>query len=142
MKIGKNFTKVPNEWVYDPNLTSGEFRTLVALLSFGFADNPSFPSQQTVADKIGKTARTICAHVKTLRKKGYLMAKRRGFNKSNQYNFLSVRKKSSHMRGKNLPHNNTSNKTNNNISINAGDKRKGMQHIREVLGYGERKLPK
>jgi len=134
MNVGKNsnFTQIPNELIYDPNVTPSEFRVCAALLSFGYGANPIFPSQALVSKKIGVSDRTVRYKISSLKKKGYLTYNRRGFNKSNQYNFLSNRKEASFIRGTNFPPKNTSNNTNNKF-INEEGTRRGMQHIREIM---------
>lgn len=131
MRIEKNYTKVPNEYLYDPDLTASEFRVLTALLSFGWENNPSFPSQEIVSEKLGISPRAIRYTIKKLSDKGYISFKRRGFNKSNEYTFLTLGKSPSSDMGSALPANNTIKKTMKNI--NEEDRSIGMKSIRETL---------
>lgn len=130
-----NFTKVPNEYIRDPQITSAEFRVLVSILSYGYGNNPSFPSQNIVSQDIGLSTRAIRYSLKSLSKKGYISYKRRGFNKSNVYDFLRVGKDISPITGNPFPPNKTNNKTNNNIykEVDVKAKMAGMTVIKDIL---------
>lgn len=131
MSIKRNYTKVPNEFIYDPELTAAEFRVLTAFLSFSWGDNASFPTQETVSRRIGVSTRAIRYSLEKLSKKGYVVYEKRGFNKSNQYNFPTLGKDSSQIKGSPLPDNKTINNINNNL--NEEETRKGMESIMETL---------
>ncbi|KKS62596.1 MAG: hypothetical protein UV28_C0008G0016 [Candidatus Collierbacteria bacterium GW2011_GWE2_42_48] len=131
MSIKSNYTKIPNNYIYDPELTASEFRVLAAFLSFSWGNNASFPTQDTVSKRIGVSTRAIRYSLETLSKKGYIDYKRRGFNKSNQYNFPTLGKDSSQIKGSPLPANKTINNTSN--YLNEEETSKGMESIRETL---------
>jgi len=146
MKIEKDYTKLPNKYIFDSNISHAEFRVLAAIMSFGYGNNPSFPSQNRLSDRLGISTRTIRAHTASLKEKGFLKFKRRGFNKSNIYNFpqsgntTSSREHKSHPTRKvvkyppikegRVPHNNTINKTTNN---SYKEEREGMESLRDTL---------
>lgn len=130
-----NYTKVPNEYIRDPSITSSEFRVLVSILSYGYGNHPSFPSQDTIAQDIGLTTRAIRYNLKSLIKKGLISYKRRGFNKSNVYNFPRVGKDISSITGDSFPPKKTNNKTNNNVykETEVETKTVGMTTIKNIL---------
>lgn len=81
----KNFTQIPNNWIADINLTDAEFRTLIALRSYDYGFEEIFPAQSTIALMRSKSVRTIQGHIQKLKENGYLLCKRRGFSKTNDY---------------------------------------------------------
>lgn len=138
MILNENFTMVPNSIIRNPKITNAEFRIYVTFSSYGYGDNDSFVSQKLVANVLGITTRAIRYSLKSLKNKCYIGYKRRGFNKSNVYSFPTDRKDISSDSGKQLPHNNTNNKTSNNY-INEEETRKGLQHISELMGWNKHK---
>lgn len=131
MSINKNYTKIPNEIIYDSKITSAEFRTYVAFLSFGWGNNAIYPSQATVAKRIGLTDRAVRNHLKSLKEKGYVIYKRRGFNMSNVYNFLTERNNPSSIVGTTTPDKQTSNKTINNHNMEISSKK--LESIKDII---------
>lgn len=132
---------IPNSLIRDENLPSPLFRTLVAIMSYGYGNNKAFPSQESVAKAIGKTRETVNRQVQELTKLGYLKKKRRGYSLSNEYDFycdenitneeMASDRKSTPSVTKTSPHslqndhtNNTNNKTKNN---------KGLESLREKM---------
>lgn len=138
MIINKDFTMIPNNIIRNPKITNAEFRIYVAFKSYGYGDNDSFPSQKTVAEALGITTRALRYSLKSLKDKCRINYKRRGFNKSNVYSFPTGRKDTSSQNGIQLPHNNTKNNTSNNY-INEEETRKGLQQIRDLMGWNKQK---
>ena len=66
------WAKVPKSIIEDNNLTDGEFRTLVSLMSF----RVFYGSQSTLADKLGKSRSSIISHFTSLEKKRRIEIKR------------------------------------------------------------------
>lgn len=128
MKKEGKFTQIPNNLILSCNLTNSEFRTLAILLSYKFTNNTKvFPSQSSIAAFTGCSPRSIRNHMKSLKDKGFLKYERRGFNKTNEYIFLSDGKEYSSIKGKEFPPNNTKNKNtknNNRKDISYEDKEK------------------
>lgn len=91
MKLKKDFTQIPNILIKDPIVSDGAFRTYVLLYSFKYAeDGKVFPSQKKLAFQRDTSIKTINNHLKELKKVGLINWRRRGFNMSNQYNFVNI----------------------------------------------------
>jgi DNA-binding transcriptional MocR family regulator len=88
----KNFSQIPNAMIRDPQISDGAFRTLLVLITFRYRSNNVFPSQQTIAKHRGKSKKTIINHLKTLKLKGLIDYKKRGYSASNQYFFIGEEK--------------------------------------------------
>ena len=83
----KNFTQIPNEVVFNTEVSDGAFRTYVALKSFKYGQGQVFPSERTISKQRNKTTRTIINHIKELKLSGLISYKKRGFSASNSYKF-------------------------------------------------------
>ncbi|MFZ3301392.1 MAG: helix-turn-helix domain-containing protein [Microgenomates group bacterium] len=125
LKMGnlhKNFTQIPNEIILDKSLPDSEFRMYVLLKSYKYGDNGNvFPSQATLARARGKSRESVNKQIQSLRNKGYIDYKRRGYSQSNLYhficeeNFTTNENKSYHHKLQNVHTNKTvSNNTENN----------------------------
>lgn len=83
----KNFTQIPNMLIKNPQLSDSLFRTYTALRSYAYGKNKAFPSQQRLADDIGKTRETVNRHISELTKSGLVKKNKRGYSMSNEYDF-------------------------------------------------------
>lgn len=83
----KNFTQIPNMVIKSKKLPDNLFRTYAALRSYAFGKNKAFPSQQTLANDLGKTRETINRHIVELTALGFISKRKRGYSLSNEYDF-------------------------------------------------------
>lgn len=141
----KGFTQIENTLITDKKLTDGEFRTYLLLRSYKFTrETMVYPSEAVLAARRGKTVRTLITHLKGLSNKGYIKFHRRGFNKTNLYEFTgevlftSVKQPSSHIEGKKLHSNNTEkNKTLTNKQFESG--KRMIEEIRQRYTFLNKK---
>jgi len=84
------FAIVPIEVLLDENLTGGEIKMIVCLLSFRNKNtNLMCPSTETIAARLGLKDKTRVSKVTTsLCNKGWLKKKKGGFDKPNHYEFI------------------------------------------------------
>lgn len=77
------------DWMsQDPRLTHLEFRVGVRLLQHANGETGAiFPSQQAIAEQIGVQARSVRSAIAGLKKKGWILTRRNGFNRPNSYAF-------------------------------------------------------
>lgn len=86
----KDFTQIPNFLIKDKKLSDPEFRTYALLKSYKYGDKGNvFPSQATLAEVRGKSRKSIIGHIHSLKAKGIIDFKRRGYSQSNLYRFIS-----------------------------------------------------
>lgn len=72
----------------DPRRTPTEFLVAFRLAQHANGETGAiFPSQQTIAEQIGKPVRTVRAAIAGLKRKGWLVVRKGGFNKPNYYQF-------------------------------------------------------
>jgi DNA-binding MarR family transcriptional regulator len=69
-----SFTKVPTQYLFDPNLTSQEFRCLCVLLHFSGSRGKAWPAQATVAKHLGVSQSVVTRVFRSLEAKGYITA--------------------------------------------------------------------
>ncbi len=79
------FTQMPNVVLRDATLSSNAIRLYVLLLSYAWQEKECFPGQQTLADVMGCTARTITNTLAELKKRKLITWERRGLCKVNIY---------------------------------------------------------
>jgi len=79
------FTQVPNCIIRAGNLSAGAKLSYAALLSYAWQNDYCFPGQQTLADDIGCSRRSVVTFIKELQDRGLLTVKRQGLNKPNIY---------------------------------------------------------
>ena len=74
----RNFTAVPNALIADPNLTASEFRVLVALMAYDWADANGtrkgvvWPAMATLGERLGLSRRAVLNTLRRLESKGYV----------------------------------------------------------------------
>tara|TARA_R110002110_G_scaffold85816_4_gene223680 strand:+ start:5760 stop:6170 length:411 start_codon:yes stop_codon:yes gene_type:complete len=66
------FSRLPAAAVYDQNLSPQALRVLAALAVHADTQGFCYPSQSTLAKRLGKTRQTIQYHLKLLRDAGYV----------------------------------------------------------------------
>jgi DNA-binding transcriptional ArsR family regulator len=79
------FTQVPNFLLKSKKLTSGDKIVFAMLLSYAWANDFCFPGQQTLADDLGLSDRSVRTHLKALEAEGLLHIRQRGQGKTNVY---------------------------------------------------------
>jgi DNA-binding MarR family transcriptional regulator len=80
------FTKIPNEIIWVPELTSSEFRVYATLRSF----SPCFAGYGSLKKMMGLSLATISNAINSLERKGLIRVDRGGLNRGpNQYHILS-----------------------------------------------------
>jgi DNA-binding MarR family transcriptional regulator len=81
-KRRRTFTQIPHSIIFEPRLTSAEFRIIVLLISF----NPTFPSHRNIAKWTGLNKDTVNRVLQGLRKKNVLAWKRgNSYGRNNEY---------------------------------------------------------
>src|SRR5947209_6150498 len=81
----KGFTQVPNFILKSKNLSAGDKMTFAMLLSYAWQNNFCFPGQETLAQDLGLSDRSVRTHLKSLEANQLLAIKRRGLGKTNVY---------------------------------------------------------
>lgn len=85
----KNYTIIENELLDNHNLSDSSFRLYVLLKSMCYKDKVScFPSQKYLAEKLGKSERTVQRLLRELYKANLVKKKRRG-SISNLYTIVA-----------------------------------------------------
>lgn len=79
------FTQVPNFLLKNKKLSSGDKVVFAMLLSYAWYNDFCFPGQQTLADDLGLSERSVRTHLKTLEAQGLLEIHQRGQGKTNIY---------------------------------------------------------
>lgn len=82
----RDYTKIPNPILRESQLTVPARYLYCVLLRYCGNDEWCFPSQQTLADDLGYSARQIRNLLRQLENAGLIFRKRKGFNRSNSYN--------------------------------------------------------
>ena len=79
------FTQVPNFLLKNKKLSAGDKIVFAMLLSYAWHNDFCFPGQQTLADDLGLSERSVRTHLKTLEAQGLLEIYQRGQGKTNVY---------------------------------------------------------
>lgn len=79
------FTQVPNVILRDEKLSLGAKMAYAMLLSYAWHKDSCFPGQETLAQNIGVSKRSVVSFMCELTKAGYVEKKRRGLGKTNVY---------------------------------------------------------
>lgn len=69
-------------------LPSHLFRTYSYMISRDFKGEGIWMSQQTIANELNVSVRTVQRHIKALKERNYINSRRRGFNMSNIYTMV------------------------------------------------------
>jgi Helix-turn-helix domain len=88
------FTQVPNFILTNKVLSVGAKLAYAMLLKYAWSDDACFPGQQTLADDMGSSERSIRSYLKELEEQSLLEVNQRGLGKTNVYRlFITVPKK-------------------------------------------------
>lgn len=88
------FTQVPNHILKSKDLSVGAKLTYAMLLSYAWHNEYCFPGQDTLAEDIGVSRRSVVSFIKELQSFGLIDVKRSGFNRPNIYTLnVTVKKK-------------------------------------------------
>jgi len=88
------FTQVPNFILRSKDLSVGAKLTYSMLLSYAWQNNFCFPGQETLAEDMGVSRRSIVTFIKELQTRDCISVKRQGLNKPNIYTLhLTIKKK-------------------------------------------------
>jgi len=83
--LRNGFTQVSNVILRDPRLSANAKVLYILLLSYAWQDRECFPGQDTLADNMGCTRRTIIRTLVELKKFKLISWVKRGLGKSNTY---------------------------------------------------------
>ena len=81
----KGFTQVPNFILKSKKLSAGDKLAFAMLLSYAWQNDFCFPGQETLAEDLGLSDRSVRTHIKSLQAIGLLSIVRRGQGKTNIY---------------------------------------------------------
>ena len=79
------FTQVPNFILTNKDLSVGAKLYYAMLLKYAREKDYCFPGQQTIADDMGSTDRSVRTYQKELEQAGFLEVTQRGLGKTNHY---------------------------------------------------------
>ena len=79
------FTQVPNYILRSKDLSVGAKLAYAMLLSYAWQNDYCFPGQETLADDIGVSRRSVITFIKELQAGGFVTVKRQGLNRPNLY---------------------------------------------------------
>ncbi len=82
------FTQVPNFILKNKELSIGGKLTYAMFLSYAWNNDLCFPGQDRLAEDMGISRQSANAHIKELKRKGFINITRRGQGKSNLYKLL------------------------------------------------------
>src|SRR5947207_9643619 len=85
MNLVGGFTQVPNVVLSDAALSASAKLVYEALLSYMWHMDYCWPSQQTIADQLGRSRRTVIRALQELEARGYIERWRRGLTRTNVY---------------------------------------------------------
>jgi hypothetical protein len=83
--LRSGFTQIPNAILRRPDVTPGAKLTYMALLSYAWQKGSCFPGQDTLADDLGVSKRSVVTYLQQLQDAGLLHVKRRGLGQTNIY---------------------------------------------------------
>ena len=84
----QGFTQLPNRVLKDTRLSFGARLTSAVLLSYAWDKENCFPGQNTMAEDLGVSARSIRPFLHQLKEYGSISWKHQGLNKPNIYSLL------------------------------------------------------
>jgi hypothetical protein len=88
------FTQVPNFVLKSKDLSVGAKLTYAMLLSYAWQNDFCFPGQETLADDMGVSRRSVVSFIKELQEASCISVRRQGLNKPNVYTLhLTISKK-------------------------------------------------
>lgn len=79
------FTQVPNVILKSTKLSVGAKLAYAMLLSYAWQNDHCFPGQDTLAEDMGVSKRSVVSFIKELDRTGYVTVKRQGLNRPNLY---------------------------------------------------------
>ncbi len=79
------FTQVPNLILKSPELSVGAKLAYAMLLSYAWQNDFCFPGQETLADDMGVSKRSVISFIKELSASGHVTVKRQGLGRVNVY---------------------------------------------------------
>ena len=79
------FTQVPNVILKSAELSGGAKLAYAMLLSYAWQNDFCFPGQETLADDMGVSKRSVISFVKELSASGHVTVKRQGLGRVNVY---------------------------------------------------------
>jgi hypothetical protein len=79
------FTQVPNVILEDPSLSLGAKMCYAMLLRYAWQKESCFPGQESLAQGLGISKRSVVTFLKELESSGYVEKMRRGLGKTNVY---------------------------------------------------------
>lgn len=91
--VEKGFTQIPNMILTNKDLSIGAKLTYSMLLKYCWYDNKCFPGQETLADNLGASERSVRTWLKELDGYGIIKIKQRGLGKVNLYEVYKTVKK-------------------------------------------------
>ena len=79
-----SFVKL-REFMRNPSLSFGEKCVFIDLILYAGVDGEAFPSQETLAEDMGRTSRHIRNILKSLKSKNWIDWEKQGYSQSNRY---------------------------------------------------------
>ncbi|MGD9670790.1 MAG: helix-turn-helix domain-containing protein [Hyphomicrobiaceae bacterium] len=79
------FTQVPNVILKSADLSVGAKLAYAMLLSYAWQNDHCFPGQETLAEDMGVSKRSVVSFIKELTKSGHVTVKRQGLGHVNVY---------------------------------------------------------
>lgn len=79
------FTQVPNVILEEQNLSLGAKLCYAMLLRYAWQRDSCFPGQETLAEALGISRRSVVTFLRELEESGYVEKVRRGLGKTNVY---------------------------------------------------------
>ncbi|HWA51851.1 MAG TPA: helix-turn-helix domain-containing protein [Patescibacteria group bacterium] len=86
-KPKSDFTLIPNWVIRNRKIPDCVFRVYVDIKSYAYGHHKAFPSQQRLANDLGKRRETINHHTTWLEKHKFILKRRRGYSQTNIYDF-------------------------------------------------------
>jgi hypothetical protein len=83
--LRQGFTQIPNAILRLRELSPGAKLAYMVLLSYAWQKESCFPGQETLAEDMGVTSRSVITYLKQLQEAGLLIVKRRGLGQTNLY---------------------------------------------------------
>ena len=83
--LRQGFTQIPNSILRMKDVSAGAKLTYVALLSYAWQKGSCFPGQETLAEDMGVSKRSVITYLQELQKAGLLRVTRRGLGRTNVY---------------------------------------------------------
>ncbi len=87
----QGFTQLPNRVLKDTRLSFGARLTYAMLLSYAWDKESCFPGQNTIAEDLGVSARSVRTFLHQLKEHGYISWKHQGPSKPNMYSLPKLK---------------------------------------------------